>query len=177
MGLLDRLPEKLREILRLRVVAGMSAEETGRALGMTPGAVRVAQHRALNTLRGFVGHEAKLERGGRGGATWLTVLILDAIEADDALLDLLAAGGESACAAGEHDPALKLLADLRLAVEVEDELPVETIDDPESFLARCAALNPITDPFARKVAARGLALGCRRGGRAVGLRGGRGRQR
>jgi hypothetical protein len=84
---------------------------------------------------------------------------LDAIDADDALLDLLAAGGESAVSAGEHDPAVKLLADLRLAVEVEDELPVETIDDPESFLARCAALNPMTDPFARKVAARGLALG------------------
>ncbi|WP_051084929.1 hypothetical protein [Kribbella catacumbae] len=84
---------------------------------------------------------------------------LDAIEADDALLDLLAAGGESAWEAGEHDPALKLLADLRLAVEVEDELPVETIDDPESFLARCAALNPVTDPFARKMAARSLALG------------------
>ncbi|MEI8408329.1 MULTISPECIES: hypothetical protein [unclassified Kribbella] len=84
---------------------------------------------------------------------------LDAIDADDALLDLLAAGGESARTAGEHDPAVKLLADLRLAVEVEDELPVETIDDPESFLARCAALNPVTDPFARKVATRGLALG------------------
>ncbi|MEV6410297.1 hypothetical protein [Kribbella sp. NPDC051718] len=84
---------------------------------------------------------------------------LDAIEADDALLDLLAAGGESAWQAGEHDPALKLLADLRLAVEVEGELPVESIDDPESFLARCAALNPVTDPFARKLAARGLALG------------------
>lgn len=84
---------------------------------------------------------------------------LDAIEADDAFLDLLAAGGESAWQAGEHDPALKLLADLRLAVEVEDELPVETIDDPESFLARCAALNPVSDPFARKLAARGLALG------------------
>jgi hypothetical protein len=84
---------------------------------------------------------------------------LDAIEADDALLDLLAAGGESAWEAGEHDPALKLLADLRLAVEVEDELPVERIDDPENFLARCAALNPVTDPFARKMAARGLALG------------------
>jgi hypothetical protein len=84
---------------------------------------------------------------------------LDAIDADDALLDLLAAGGESARSAGEHDPAVALLAGLRLAVEVEDELPVETIDDPESFLARCAALNPITDPFARKVAARGLALG------------------
>jgi hypothetical protein len=84
---------------------------------------------------------------------------LDAIDADDALLDLLAAGGESARTAGEHDPAVKLLADLRLAVEVEDELPVETIDDPESFLARCAALNPVTDPFARKMATRGLALG------------------
>ncbi len=83
---------------------------------------------------------------------------LDAIEADDALLDLLAAGGESAWEAAEHDPALKLLAGLRLAVEVEDELPVETIDDAESFLARCTALNPVTDPFARKVAARGLAL-------------------
>jgi len=84
---------------------------------------------------------------------------LDAIEADDAFLDLLAAGGESAWEAGEHDPALKLLADLRLAVEVEGELPVETIDDPERFLARCAALNPVTDPFARKMAARGVALG------------------
>jgi hypothetical protein len=84
---------------------------------------------------------------------------LDAIEADDALLDLLAAGGEPAREAGEHDPAVKLLAELRLAVEVEGELPVETIDDPESFLARCAALNPITDPFARKMATRGLALG------------------
>jgi RNA polymerase sigma-70 factor, ECF subfamily len=62
MALMDRLPEKLREILRLRVVAGMTAEETGRALGMTPGAVRVAQHRALNTLRGFVGNGAKVGR-------------------------------------------------------------------------------------------------------------------
>ena len=84
---------------------------------------------------------------------------LDAIEADDALLDLLAAGGETAWEAAEHDPALMVLAQLRLAVEVEDELPVESIDDPESFLARCAALNPVTDPFARKMAARGFALG------------------
>jgi hypothetical protein len=84
---------------------------------------------------------------------------LDAIDADDALLDLLAAGGESARSAGEHDPAIALLAELRLAVEVEDELPVEKIDDPESFLARCATLNPITDPFARKMATRGLAFG------------------
>jgi len=50
-GLLDRLPENLRELLMLRVAVGLSAEETGRALGMTPGAVRVAQHRALSRLR------------------------------------------------------------------------------------------------------------------------------
>jgi DNA-directed RNA polymerase specialized sigma24 family protein len=52
--LMDRLPDKLREILLLRVVSGMSAEETGRALGMSPGAVRVAQHRALATLQKYV---------------------------------------------------------------------------------------------------------------------------
>ena len=49
--LLDRLPPAHRELLLLRVVRGMSAEETGAALGMTAGAVRVAQHRALARLR------------------------------------------------------------------------------------------------------------------------------
>jgi len=46
-ALLARLPENQRELLVLRVLTGMSAEETGHALGMSPGAVRVAQHRAL----------------------------------------------------------------------------------------------------------------------------------
>ena len=49
--LLSRLPETQRELLILRVVSGLSAEETGNVLGMTPGAVRVAQHRALARLR------------------------------------------------------------------------------------------------------------------------------
>jgi RNA polymerase sigma-70 factor, ECF subfamily len=49
--LLDTLPEKQREILVLRVVVGLSAEETAEAFGSTPGAVRVAQHRALARLR------------------------------------------------------------------------------------------------------------------------------
>jgi RNA polymerase sigma-70 factor, ECF subfamily len=49
--LLQTLPDQQREILLLRVVVGLSAEETGRALGLTPGAVRVAQHRALRRLR------------------------------------------------------------------------------------------------------------------------------
>ncbi|MFE3447648.1 sigma-70 family RNA polymerase sigma factor [Nonomuraea sp. NPDC059194] len=49
--LLSRLPDNQRELLLLRVVSGLSAEETGNVLGMTPGAVRVAQHRALARLR------------------------------------------------------------------------------------------------------------------------------
>ncbi|MEV0196445.1 sigma-70 family RNA polymerase sigma factor [Nonomuraea sp. NPDC050691] len=49
--LLARLPENQRELLLLRVVSGLSAEETGNVLGMSAGAVRVAQHRALARLR------------------------------------------------------------------------------------------------------------------------------
>ncbi|MFI6293318.1 sigma-70 family RNA polymerase sigma factor [Nonomuraea sp. NPDC050790] len=49
--LLARLPANQRELLLLRVVSGLSAEETGNVLGMSPGAVRVAQHRALARLR------------------------------------------------------------------------------------------------------------------------------
>ncbi|WP_438672329.1 sigma-70 family RNA polymerase sigma factor [Solihabitans fulvus] len=49
--LLRVLPDKQREILLLRVVVGLSAEETADAVGSTPGAVRVAQHRALTRLR------------------------------------------------------------------------------------------------------------------------------
>jgi RNA polymerase sigma-70 factor (ECF subfamily) len=45
------LPEKQREILTLRIVVGLSAEETAEAVGSTPGAVRVAQHRALARLK------------------------------------------------------------------------------------------------------------------------------
>jgi RNA polymerase sigma-70 factor, ECF subfamily len=49
--LLAELPAKQREILILRVVVGLSAEETADALATTPGAVRVAQHRALARLK------------------------------------------------------------------------------------------------------------------------------
>lgn len=49
--LLETLPAKQREILILRVVVGLSAEETAAAVGATPGAVRVAQHRALARLK------------------------------------------------------------------------------------------------------------------------------
>jgi len=49
--LLQVLSPSQREILVLRVVVGLSAEETAIAVGSTAGAVRVAQHRALNRLR------------------------------------------------------------------------------------------------------------------------------
>lgn len=49
--LLANLPEIQRELVLLRVAVGLTAEETGQMLGMSPGAVRVAQHRALTRLR------------------------------------------------------------------------------------------------------------------------------
>lgn len=56
--LLGRLPAHLRELLVLRVVAGLTAEETGNVLGMSAGAVRVAQHRALARLRAIAVRES-----------------------------------------------------------------------------------------------------------------------
>ncbi len=52
--LMARLPEAQREILTLRVAMGLSTAETAAALGMTEGAIRVAQHRALTKLRSLV---------------------------------------------------------------------------------------------------------------------------
>jgi len=58
--LLSTLPETQQEILRLRVVVGLGAEETAEALGMTAGAVRVSQHRALTKLRQLLASDAEL---------------------------------------------------------------------------------------------------------------------
>ena len=55
MNLLNQLPEDQRELLLLGVAAGLSGEEVGGVLGMSPGAVRVAQHRALGRLRTMAG--------------------------------------------------------------------------------------------------------------------------
>ncbi|MGH3391185.1 MAG: sigma-70 family RNA polymerase sigma factor [Actinomadura sp.] len=56
--LLYRLPDHQRELVMLRVVAGLSAEETGNVLGMSAGAVRVAQHRAIARLRAMAREES-----------------------------------------------------------------------------------------------------------------------
>ncbi|GAY11712.1 RNA polymerase sigma-70 factor [Pseudonocardia sp. N23] len=57
--LLHTLTPRQREVIVLRVAVGLSAEETAHAVGSTPGAVRVTQHRALTRLRQvLVEHEA-----------------------------------------------------------------------------------------------------------------------
>jgi RNA polymerase sigma-70 factor, ECF subfamily len=53
-ALLDELPDKQRGVLVLRIAMGFTPEETARIVGSTPGAVRVAQHRALMRLRALL---------------------------------------------------------------------------------------------------------------------------
>ena len=53
-GLLHLLTPRQRDVVILRIAVGFSAEETAQALGSTPGAVRVTQHRALNHLRALI---------------------------------------------------------------------------------------------------------------------------
>jgi RNA polymerase sigma-70 factor (ECF subfamily) len=53
---LTRLDPTDRALLVLRIVSGFDAAETGRALGLSPGAVRVRQHRLLARLREELDH-------------------------------------------------------------------------------------------------------------------------
>jgi RNA polymerase sigma-70 factor, ECF subfamily len=62
-GMLHRLTPRQREVLILRIVAGLSAEEVAHIVGSTPGAVRVTQHRALNRLRAVMSGRAPVEGG------------------------------------------------------------------------------------------------------------------
>ena len=48
---LGRLPPRFREVLVLRAFVGMTSEQAGRALGLTPDVVRQDQRRALSRLR------------------------------------------------------------------------------------------------------------------------------
>lgn len=64
--MLAALPGAQGDIIRLRIAAGLTAEETAAALGLTAGAVRVAQHRALAKLRQMMQSGAA---GGPDGAT------------------------------------------------------------------------------------------------------------
>jgi len=73
--LLGQLSEAQRDIVLLRVAAGLSAEETAQVVGSTAGAVRVAQHRALTRLRTLAAAEAGLAaaEAAPDGATVPTV--------------------------------------------------------------------------------------------------------
>ena len=55
--LLATLPRVQQEILALRIAVGLSATETAEALGISPGNVRVTQHRALGRLRAMIQDE------------------------------------------------------------------------------------------------------------------------
>ena len=50
-----RLRADQQEVLALRVLGGLSAAQVGEVLGKSEGAVRVAQHRALRSLREAMG--------------------------------------------------------------------------------------------------------------------------
>ncbi len=50
LALLTQLPRLQAEVILLRVVAGLDTETVGRMVGRSPGAIRVATHRALRRL-------------------------------------------------------------------------------------------------------------------------------
>ncbi|HEX3794212.1 MAG TPA: sigma-70 family RNA polymerase sigma factor [Acidimicrobiales bacterium] len=59
----DNLSRADQELLELRVVAGLSAEEVASVLNRRPGAVRMAQSRALDRLRAGMNEEARVHTG------------------------------------------------------------------------------------------------------------------
>jgi RNA polymerase sigma-70 factor (ECF subfamily) len=56
---LERLPADDRELLELRLIAGLSSEEAAYVLHKRPGAVRTAQSRALARMRTFLAEEER----------------------------------------------------------------------------------------------------------------------
>ncbi|GAA2870092.1 sigma-70 family RNA polymerase sigma factor [Paenarthrobacter ilicis] len=52
MALLEHLGEEQREVLSLRIVAGLTVEQVAHIMGKSAGAVKQLQRRALVTLRG-----------------------------------------------------------------------------------------------------------------------------
>jgi RNA polymerase sigma-70 factor (ECF subfamily) len=54
-GAFRRLRPDQQEVLALRVLGGLSSAQVGEVLGKSEGAVRVAQHRALQSLRTAMG--------------------------------------------------------------------------------------------------------------------------
>jgi RNA polymerase sigma factor (sigma-70 family) len=57
-AMLSGLTDEQREVVLLRIVAGLSVEETAQVVGRRPVAVRALQHRALGQLRRSLSSEA-----------------------------------------------------------------------------------------------------------------------
>jgi RNA polymerase sigma-70 factor (ECF subfamily) len=68
LALIATLPRDQAEIIVLRVVVGLDANAVAQIVGKSPGAVRVAAHRGLRTLRERVAG-ATVTSPGRGGVT------------------------------------------------------------------------------------------------------------
>jgi RNA polymerase sigma-70 factor (ECF subfamily) len=64
LRVLEALPERERDVLRLRFLRGYTAAEIGRALGLTPGNVRVLQLRALRRAATQLADADGAPRGG-----------------------------------------------------------------------------------------------------------------
>ncbi|MCE7006689.1 RNA polymerase subunit sigma [Kibdelosporangium philippinense] len=62
------LPSDEREILILRAMCGLTAEQTAEATGSTPAVVRITQHRALEKLRKSAQLDGPVTRLGHGAA-------------------------------------------------------------------------------------------------------------
>jgi RNA polymerase sigma-70 factor (ECF subfamily) len=58
-ALIARLPRGQAEVVLLRVIAGLSAEDVGEITGRSRGAVRVMQHRALTALASMLEREQR----------------------------------------------------------------------------------------------------------------------
>jgi RNA polymerase sigma-70 factor (ECF subfamily) len=56
-----RLPRRQRQVVALRILLDLSAEQTAESLGITVGAVGAHLHRALGTLRTILGTTAFAE--------------------------------------------------------------------------------------------------------------------
>ena len=68
LALIATLPSDQAEIVVLRVVVGLDASAVAQIVGKSPGAVRVAAHRGLRTLRERVA-DVTVTSPGRGGVT------------------------------------------------------------------------------------------------------------
>ena len=54
VSMLDGLTTAQRDVVFLRVIAGLSVLETSEVMGRPPGAIKALQHRALTALRNYL---------------------------------------------------------------------------------------------------------------------------